>query len=53
MIRNKAKVHGQILCADWGFICQNSSDPMRVTRLSSVYGDTSYLIFACAHTGAL
>jgi Integrase core domain. len=52
-IANKAEVHGQILCADWGFVCQNSSDPTRITRLASVYGDTSYLIFACAHTGAL
>jgi hypothetical protein len=52
-IATKATVHGQILCADWGFICQKSSDPTRITRLSSVYGDTSYLIFTCAHTGAL
>jgi Integrase core domain. len=50
---DKADVHGQILCADWGFICQKSSDPTRITRLSSVHGDTSYLIFTCAYTGAL
>jgi Integrase core domain. len=52
-IANRAEVHGQILCADWGFICQKSSDPTRIARLASVHGDTSYLIFACAHTGAL
>jgi Integrase core domain. len=52
-IADRADVHGQIFCADWGFICQKSSDPTRITRLASVYGDTSYLIFACAHTGAL
>jgi hypothetical protein len=52
-IADKAEVHGQVLCADWGFVCQNSSDPTRVPRLTSVYGDTSYLIFTCAHTGAL
>ena len=52
-IANRADVHGQVLCADWGFVCQNSSDPTRITRLASVYGDTSYLIFVCAHTGAL
>jgi Integrase core domain. len=52
-IADRAEVHGQIFCADWGFICQKSSDPTRITRLSSVYGDTSCLIFACAHTGAL
>jgi hypothetical protein len=52
-IGQQAEVHGQIFCADWGFICQNSSDPTRITRLASIHGDTSYLIFACAHTGAL
>jgi Integrase core domain. len=52
-ITDRADVHGQIFCADWGFICQKSSDPTRFTRLASVYGDTSYLIFACAYTGAL
>ena len=34
-------------------MCQNSSDPMQITHVASVHGDTSYLIFACAHTGAL
>jgi hypothetical protein len=52
-IADRAEVHGQVLCADWGFVCQNSSDPTRVPRLTSVYGDTSYLIFTCAFTGAL
>jgi hypothetical protein len=52
-IADKAEVHGQVLCADWGFVCQNSSDPTRVARLASIYGDTSYLIFTCAYTGAL
>jgi hypothetical protein len=52
-IAAKAEVHGQVLCADWGFVCQNSSDPTRVQRLNSIYGDTSYLIFTCALTGAL
>jgi hypothetical protein len=52
-IKSRATVHGQVLSADWGFICQNSSDTDRVLRLSSVYGDTSYLIFTCAYTGAL
>jgi hypothetical protein len=49
----RAEVHGQVLCADWGFVCQNSSDPTRMQRLTSVYGDTSYLIFTCAYTGAV
>jgi hypothetical protein len=48
-----ATVHGQVLCADWGFVCQNSPDTDRVSRLTSVYGDTSYLIFTCVRTGAL
>jgi hypothetical protein len=52
-IADRAEVHGQVLCGDWGFVCQNSSDPTRVPRLTSVYGDTSYLIFTCAYTGAL
>jgi hypothetical protein len=52
-IADKAEVHGQVLCADWGFVCQNSSDPTRAPRLTSIYGDTSYLIFTCAFTGAL
>jgi Reverse transcriptase (RNA-dependent DNA polymerase)./Integrase core domain. len=52
-IAARAEVHGQILCGDWGFICQKSSDPTQITWLSSVHGDTSYLIFVCAHTGAL
>jgi Integrase core domain. len=52
-IASRAEAHGQILCGDWGFICQKSSDPTRIKRLASVHGETSYLIFACAHTGAL
>jgi Integrase core domain. len=52
-IVSQAEVHGQILCGDWGFICQKSSDPTRITQLASVHGDTSYLIFVCANTGAL
>ena len=52
-IANRAEVPGQVFCADWGFICQHSSDPTRITRLAEVHGDTSYLIFSCAHTGAI
>jgi hypothetical protein len=52
-IGEQATVHGQVLCADWGFVCQNSSDTDRITRLASVHGDTSYLIFTCVYTGAL
>jgi hypothetical protein len=52
-ITSCAEAHGQILCGDWGFICQKSSDPTRIKRLASVHGETSYLIFTCAHTGAL
>ena len=52
-IATKAEVHGQVLCADWGFTCQTSSDSDQVSRLTSIHGDTSYLIFTCAHTGAL
>jgi Integrase core domain. len=46
-------VYGQILAADWGFICMKSADTHRVTRLQSYYGETSYLIFTCAYSGAL
>jgi len=52
-IANKASQHGQMLCVDWGFICQKSSDPTRVKRLTSINGDTSYLIFTCAITGVI
>jgi hypothetical protein len=34
-IADKAEVHGQVLCADWGFVCQNSSDPTRVPKIKS------------------
>ena len=43
-IQSRANVHGQILCADWGFICQNSSDTDRDLRLSSVHGDATYFL---------
>ena len=49
----KASSYGQILAGDWGFICMKSTDESRVKRLQSYYGETSYLIFICAYSGAL
>lgn len=50
---DKATEPFQLMSANWGFICQHSEDTTRVKRLSSYYGDTSYLIFTCAYTGSL
>lgn len=49
----KATSTGQIMSADWGFMCLHSENESRVQRLRSYYGDTSYIIFTCAYSGAL
>ena len=41
-----ATTFGQVLSANWGFVCQN--------HLSSFHGDSSYyIIFTCAFTGTI
>jgi len=50
---DKASSPGQIMAADWGFICYSSEDQQHMLRLRSVFGETSYLIFTCAFSGAL
>jgi hypothetical protein len=52
-IIDKATSYGQVLAGDWGFICMKSADEGRIKRLQSYYGETSYLIFTCAYSGAL
>mmetsp|Transcript_17203 Transcript_17203/g.32574 ORF Transcript_17203/g.32574 Transcript_17203/m.32574 type:complete len:279 (+) Transcript_17203:3007-3843(+) len=50
---DKATSYGQVLAADWGLICLKSDDDECVDRLRSVFGETGYLVFTCAYSGAL
>jgi hypothetical protein len=50
----KATSYGQVLAADWGFVCLKLADDQCIQQLLSYYGESScYLLFTCTYSGAL